>query len=377
MKVALFCGGNFMPWGPGSLDSGIGGSEEAAIHVTRELAPLGCDVTVYGDPPPESLGVHHGVRWRPWTEFDQEPPGDVFIAWRHGEHVARAGGFRQVYHWTHNRQDAEYPRDLAARVDRILVVSRDHARDAGFSGIDPRRIHVTSNGLDPEFLREPGRNEPDRAIYASCPARGLQQVLRMWPSIRRAVPTAKLDIYHGFTPVYDGMAQVYPGLNQIRNDVLRLIDEAEQRGDGVRFHGMVGHKRLAEGFSAAGVWVYPTDTAETSCITAMKALAMGCLPVTSGYAALAETLGGRDFGPVHPTKPIGASRWRLWMFRRRVIWAMTKGGGPELMAKRLEFAAWARQQYSWKAVARDWMALFHTVGAAGPDAARRPRAEAT
>ena len=115
------------------------------------------------------------------------------------------------------------------------------------------------------------------------------------PAIKRAVPHAKLDVYHGFTPVYDAMAELYPGLNEIRRDLLRLLDETEKREGGVRFHGMVGHKRLAEGFAAAGVWMYPTETPETSCITAMKALAMGCLPVTSGYAVLGETLGGARF----------------------------------------------------------------------------------
>jgi len=376
MRVALCCGENFMPWGPGSLDSGIGGSEEAAIHMSRELALLGCEVTVYGNPPPQSPDLDHGVRWRSWRTLEQEPAGDVFIAWRHAEYVARAGGFRQVYHWTHNRQDVDYPRDLAARIDRILVVSRHHAADAGFSGIDPRRIHVTSNGLDPESLRAPGGNEPHRAIYASCPARGLLHVLRMWPAIKRAVPHARLDVYHGFTPVYDAMAQLYPGLNEIRRDVLRLLDDIEKREGGVCFHGMVGHHRLAEGFAGAGVWVYPTETPETSCITAMKALAMGCLPVTSGYAVLGETLGGRDFGPVHAVKPIGTSRWRLSTFRRRVIWAMKNGGSRALMAKRLEFARWARQRYSWKAVARDWMDLFHRVGQAKSEASPRAHASA-
>ena len=88
---------------------------------------------------------------------------------------------------------------------------------------------------------------------------------------------------------------------------------------------------------------------------------MGCLPVTSGYGALGETLGGRDLGPVHPTKPIGTSTWRRWKFRRRVIEAMQRGGSPELTAKRLAWSQWARERYSWADIAGDWLALFRDV----------------
>jgi glycosyltransferase involved in cell wall biosynthesis len=357
MRIAFYCGDNFVPWGPFSLYSGIGGSEEAAIHMATQLAALGCEVTVYGAPPDGDQVVHRGVRWQPYEVFGSERPGDVFIAWRSAEYVRLAHGWGQVYHWLHNRQEMPYDQEIAARVDGVLLVSRHHGTDDGFAELDRRKIYITSNGLDPDFLRPAGGNEPDRVIYASCPARGLQTVLRMWPRIRRAVPTAKLDVYHGFDPVYDAMAEYYPSLREIEADVRRRLDQP-----GVTYFGMVGQDVLAEGFARAGIWTYPTETPETSCITAMKALAMGCLPVTSGYAVLGETLAGRDFGPVHPTRRITASGWRLWRFQRRVVHLMRRGAAPELLEQRLAWSAWARQQYSWSAIARDWLALFHRRG---------------
>ncbi len=367
MRVAFYCRDHFLPpWGPQSLYSGVGGSEEAAIHMAREIAALGCDVTVYGDLTPGARGIHEGVRWLPFDVFPSEPLGDVFISWRTADDVHRGNGWRQVYHWLHNRQETPYPADVAAHVDRVLLVSRHHATDSGFAALDPAKIHCTSNGLDSRFLRDPGRNERDRLIYASCPARGLLQVLKMWPAIRRAVPTAKLDVYYGFTPVYEAMAVHFPGLLEIKADVLTRLDQK-----GIIFHGTVGQDRLAEGFAKAGVWVYPTETRETSCITAMKALAMGCLPVTSGYAALDETLGGRDFGPVHRDEPISDSRWRLWQFRRRVVWLMKNGSNQKLMATRIAWAQWARRRYAWSDVARDWLNLFRTVGREKPSALHR------
>jgi glycosyltransferase involved in cell wall biosynthesis len=358
-KVALYCGDNPIPWAPPSLYTGIGGSEEAAIHMASALQDRGCRVVVYGKPPGDCARAYDGVLWMPYGCFPQGPPGDIFIAWRDAEHVLLSNGWKQVYHWLHNRQETPYPPHLMQRVDRILLVSKHHASDVGLAHVSPRKLYSTSNGLAPAFLCEPGNNEAHRAIYASCPARGLLTTLDMWPKIRRRVPTAHLDVYHGFDSIYEYMARFYPGLHGIKRAVIRRINESE----GVTFHGMVGQDRLAEGFARAGVWLYPTETAETSCITAMKALAMGCLPITSGFGALTETLGGRDLGPIDPRKPISRSKIRLWKFRREVVKAMQAGNSERARETRLEWSRWARERYSWTKVANDWCRLFNEVAA--------------
>jgi hypothetical protein len=42
-------------WGPASIQKGVGGSEEAAIHLSRELSKRGFCVIVYGNPPVQVL----------------------------------------------------------------------------------------------------------------------------------------------------------------------------------------------------------------------------------------------------------------------------------------------------------------------------------
>lgn len=359
-SIAFYCGPSVEPWGPASLWTGIGGSEEALIHVSRQLSRAGWQVTVYATPPGDGA-LDEGVRWLPIQQFDPERPGDVFVAWRFADHVRLARRYRLVFHWLHNRQEWAYPEDVAARVDRILLVSQHHRTDAGFAGVDPRKLYVSANGLDETFLRPPGGNEPHRVIYASCPARGLIPLLEMWPEVRRRVPDAALDVYNGFTAIYDDMARFYPGLTYIKARVYELLEQTAPHG--VTFHGMVGQDRLAESFARAGVWAYPTECRETSCITAMKALAMGCLPVTSGYGVLGETLGGRDLGPVHPEKLITQSRWRLRRFLGRLVRAMKVGERETWRARRLEWAAWARARYCWRTIAEDWCRLFAELSA--------------
>lgn len=354
-SVTIYCGRRHASWGPRSLWEGIGGSEEAVILLSRHLARQGCSVEVYTDPLDPAPSAD-GVRWASCESFDKRRGGDVFIAWRDPRLVELAGQYAQRYHWMHDRPIYGYPHDYADRFDRVLAVSRHHAAADGFKPVKPERMHLTSNALDEEFLSPAGDNEPHRAIYASCPARGLMVVLEAWPAIRREVPDATLDVFYGFTADYDDMARAYPGLAWVKGRVLSMVQQ-----DGVTFHGMVGQDRLAQFFARAGVWLYPTDTLETSCITAMKALAMGCIPITSGIGVLAETLGGRDCGPVHPTGPISRSRWRRWRFRRRVVDIMRRGDSPRIKALRHDWSRWARARYSWSDVARDWRRLFAEV----------------
>lgn len=93
--VALYCfeyGNAWFPnWGPSSLGKGLGGSEEAVINLSRELARLGFWVEVYADPVGVDVGVDKkgsrgesggGVIWYPYKAYDISNPPDVFVAWR-------------------------------------------------------------------------------------------------------------------------------------------------------------------------------------------------------------------------------------------------------------------------------------------------------
>jgi tetratricopeptide (TPR) repeat protein len=48
-SFVILCGKGYEEWGPHTLDKGMGGSEEAVIYLSREMAKLGYEVTVYGE----------------------------------------------------------------------------------------------------------------------------------------------------------------------------------------------------------------------------------------------------------------------------------------------------------------------------------------
>jgi glycosyltransferase involved in cell wall biosynthesis len=58
---------------------------------------------------------------------------------------------------------------------------------------------------------------------------------------------------------------------------------------GIVNHGRVSQTELAKDLLASSLWLYPTEFPEIHCITALEMQAAGVYPITTGYAALAET----------------------------------------------------------------------------------------
>jgi tetratricopeptide (TPR) repeat protein len=100
-SIVFYCGPGTEPWGPEYLEHGCGGSEEAIIYLSRELAKLGWDVTVFNDREeeyidflsekidlPNTIGEKPStVRYRPWTMLNPFDEFDVFVAWRHPQNA--------------------------------------------------------------------------------------------------------------------------------------------------------------------------------------------------------------------------------------------------------------------------------------------------
>lgn len=79
-SIVFYCGKSTEAWGPDTLAKGMGGSEEAIVYLTRELARLGWQVTVYNDR--ETQDTFDGVDYKPWQLLNPNDTFDVFVAWR-------------------------------------------------------------------------------------------------------------------------------------------------------------------------------------------------------------------------------------------------------------------------------------------------------
>lgn len=125
--------------------------------------------------------------------------------------------------------------------------------------------------------------DPHRIIYTSSYDRGLINLLLMWDKIREEVPDATLHIFYGWN-TYDSMVLKGVRTPEFKNMMVQAMNKP-----GITDHGRIGQKQLAKEVAKSGIYAYPSFFEEISCISAMRAQVAGAIPVTTDYAALAET----------------------------------------------------------------------------------------
>lgn len=288
-EIAIVCGPGFEEWSPNSLEKGLGGSEEAVVHLSRELTELGWKVTVYANPGSEQ-GEHDGVNYVPWFEFNHQDKFNAIILWRTIGLVDANLDSKFTMVWMHDvPNNPDFTEERINKVDKIAVLSEFHKslfrmnKDGKFVQIPEHKFFLTANGIA-DLKPEKWNGNSKRLIYASSPDRGLIYLLQNWGKVISEVPDAELHVYYGFD-VFDAIHKNNPARMQWKQQVLDLMEQP-----GITYHGRVGHTKLHEEYSKSGYWAYPTDFEEISCISAMKAQALGAIPVVTNYAALEETV---------------------------------------------------------------------------------------
>jgi tetratricopeptide (TPR) repeat protein len=352
-SIAFICGDNFfgVHWGPWSIKSGIGGSEEAVINAAREFVKAGWHVEVYcalGKKRSESPVIADGVEYWPihcWTgEYDN--PLDVIVWWRAPravEVVAHRSALN--YAWMH---DIHVPGSWGEKThevyDGVFLLSDYHRKLHSFLPDD--KVILTENGLDPDLFVpiEKFTNEPHRMIYGSDPCRGFQYILPHWKRIREEVPDAEIHVFYGWSRHFMESTKSNPEHKRIYEYV-----EANRNQDGIHWRGKVGQEQLAKEYAKSGIWGYPTTFPEIHCITALKAQAHGCTPIVTDDFALSQTV---KFGKKLPGPMTDPERIKNWV--DEVIFQMKH---PQSRGERLEMATWART-HTWAAVVRGWLGHF-------------------
>lgn len=350
-SIAFYCGGG-MPgvWGPELLSTGIGGSEEAVCYLSEQFAKAGWHVEVYA---PCNRQTWQGVEWYPVEQYSGDSDDsvlDVLVVWRAAYQIVTNGSSaRRTYLWLHDTPNrAAWVNGVWDAYDGIFVLSKFH--DGVYDFVPQDKKILSANGLPTEKLVpiDQLENEPHRFVYASCPTRGLETVLLWWEQIRKEIPDAELDVYYGFHPTLMKQCEAKDPYSRAIAQCVRRIDELRKQ-PGVNWHGFVGHDVLHEGFSKCGLWLYPTQFPEISCITAMKMQAHGVVPVCSTIGALPETV---THGVKIPNIDTLEGQ-KLWCDS---VIALAKN--PPSKEERVEMAKAARARFSWKAVCDQWDGIF-------------------
>lgn len=264
-SVVIYCGSSLETWSYPSVFTGIGGSEEAVIYLSRELVNQGYHVTVYnrcGD----MKGVFEGVEYLPYYYFNPRDIFDTLVIWRNPLVLTEKFTANHVYLWMHDIAHPEhFNQDIYDHVDKILFLSKWHTTNLPECPKD--KIFVTNNGINPDDFKDLPPKNPNSLVYTASYDRGALTLLRdIFPLVRKEIPDATLDIAYGLGNIEKEM-EILPHLKELRDEIVPLLENTP----GVTHHGRVSHKKIAKLLGSSMVYTYPTEFGETCCISSMKA----------------------------------------------------------------------------------------------------------
>ncbi len=326
------------PWDPESIQSGIMGSEEAVIYMSQELADLGYEVLVFGNPPEESCHSLIGSNPRYVDQnFSLTEPLDIAIAWRWphiGSVLKEKGIAKKAYLWPHDTIDnQEMPSEGFDGVLWLSEWQRKHWISS--SPAYTPFTEIFGNGIEAEhFSPVQERQNPYACIYGSNYARGLEILLQLWPEVKERFPKATLDVYYGWK---------HWGL--LAPDTEAWMRQAVTQLPDVYDRGKVGHLELNRAYAKASLWTYPCIKPETFCITALRAQLSGAVPVILEGTALAETV-------QHGYKCQELAEYRSTLFQ-----ALETAPSISLEERR-SMGEFVLQKYTWQTLASQWKTYF-------------------
>jgi len=143
-SIVIYCGHTLEVWGPDTLKQGMGGSEEAVVYLSRELAKLGYEVTVYNERDEEY--VDGAVTYKPWTEVNQFDKFNIFVAWRAPELAKNINARLKVVD-VHDALEEKRIIVASEYIDLFLVKSRYHK--SLYPSVN--KIKVISNGIKESY----------------------------------------------------------------------------------------------------------------------------------------------------------------------------------------------------------------------------------
>jgi glycosyltransferase involved in cell wall biosynthesis len=150
-----------------------------------------------------------------------------------------------------------------------------------FFDIPTDRSIVIKNGIESFPQRKIyKKGDPIKLIHHCTPWRGLNVLLRAMQEITD--PNITLDVYSS-TQVYGDQ------FKQQNDDQFKPLYEQAKQLPNVNYIGYETNEYIKANMNKYDMFVYPSTFEETSCVSALEALASGVHVITNNYGALYET----------------------------------------------------------------------------------------
>ena len=282
--IVFYCGFTEEEWTPETARTkGIGGSEEAVIHLSKRFADRGYNVTVYNNCgyKRQKFGK---VEFRPFWEWNYRDKQDVVIVWRSPRAMDYEINASKVILDMHDVVGVgEFTEPRIARISQVMFKSKAHR--ILYPQIPDEKCSIVANGIDWDVFQQDVVRDPNLIINTSSPDRSLKTLLKAFKRVQEACPEAKLQWAYGWG-VWDSVFSGEETRIDWKNEVIALAESTP----GVEVLGRLGHEEVAKLYQRAAIFAYPTAFYEIDCISARKAQAGGAYPVVTDFAALEETV---------------------------------------------------------------------------------------
>ena len=298
-KILLYTGYLKEKWNyTSSLANPVGGSETAAISLARSLPKI-YEIYIGGDVLEEKIDNITFVNADNLDTLLRNTAFHTIIVSRYVnffEHY-RTTYTHQTYIWAHDIHLITYGTD--SNVNDILINYYDKingciCQTAWHKNLYTQsykalvdKIHIINNGIDTSMFEVTNTNTntipkvKNRFIYSSCPERGLERLLELWPQIIENLENAELYVctYVNF-----------PRTDNQNYEKDMKIQKMMEKHDNVKYMGKLIKPDLYKLMSTCEYWFYPTNFNETSCITAMEMLMSEVICIYYPLGGLVNTM---------------------------------------------------------------------------------------
>ena len=287
---------------------GLGGSESAVILISKELAKIGFDVTVYNNciDSQAKPGVYNGVRFIDHTQTDQfENEYDVVFSSR-SVYPFFPGS---IYHfiprskwrvlWMHDTfcKGDEHLEEMVVSgiINEVFTLSdfhtnytlnNEHGRKRMFDVLKHRNFQTRNGAV--KYINEVDldKKDPNHFVYNASVTKGLKPLLlNIWPDVKRLIPNAHLTVIGGYYRFRDGSAP-----DEQEQDLMKFKELYEKNTNmAVTFTGVITQQEIAKILADATYMIYPADFPETFSISALESLLYKTPLITCRFGALEET----------------------------------------------------------------------------------------
>ncbi len=307
------------------LHRGLGGSESAVILMSKELAKIGFDVTVFNncEDTLAKPGIYDNVKYRPFSDlekydftFDIMISSRTFIPFVPPElyHMFMPDQYGRMHNpklfenirsraklkimWKHDTFCMGDPilEELVVNgyIDELFTLSDFHTTYVTNSEHGKKRIYEvlknkvwqTRNGIVNYYPEvDISAKDKDLFVYNASITKGmLPLVHKIWPKVRERIPTAKLKIIGGYYRFRENAA---PDEQEVMFH--NLVKEKEGLDIGIEFTGIISQKEIAKTLTKASYFIFPCAFPETFGISSLEAINYNVPLLASKFGAVEET----------------------------------------------------------------------------------------